>query len=326
MQNDRSLAADLVATNLAEAESLTDYIARHALGPARMIVGGPQPDASEGERAPSPPPFSSDDSHAHFGPMIKGLVLWSTLFPQAAPSFGRIEAVGRTPDSAWIDGAYELGLWTGYAKVRRFVNGLLGTIEAMPWELPTEQIQIPSRAPQRNDESMAVLNRMQALLLRLYGDPDEWNDIAIRENTGLRHVDLDAAAELDAILRLDVHARVVRYGTDEPVLPEEAPDGEGHVLRMDGGVFAAQVPETLAGALALDYLEGLSLGRTVARCAACGRAVVVTNHQAARVEKRQPVYHPECKSEARLAYFRDYQRDRRLAAVGLPTSRDSPEV
>lgn len=322
----RSFAADLALTDLDDRHALTDFVARYALGPARRMMGTPAPHPSEGERPPHPEPYTGNDSHTQFGPIIKGLVLWSTLFPQASPSFGELEAIGRVPHSAWMDGAFELGLWTGYGKVRRFVDGLFGDVEALPWELPTKQIRVPPSAPRRNDEAMAELRRMQALLLRLYGPAEEWGDIAVRQTTGLRHVDLDAARELDTILRREVHARIVRFGTDEPVLADEAPDGEAHILRVDGGVFAAQVPETLAGALALDYLEGLAAGRNVARCAACGRAVVITNHQAARVEKGQPVYHPDCKGEARLAYFRTYQRDRRLVALGLllPSEPDAP--
>lgn len=314
MNQPDSPAAELALVDIDDQEDLAAWVARHALGPVRRMLGIPAPDPSEGLEAPPAPPFSTDVTQAAFGPAVAGLAIWSGLYPHAAPSFGELESLGRHPASAWLDGAYFLGLWVGYGEVRRQVAGLFGP-ELEPGDPRLSGDVRFHREPRRNDAGLAELRRMQALLLRLYGDPDEWDDLLVREEIGLRHVDLEAAWELDRILRRDVHRRIVRMGTDEPVLPGEV-DGEAHDLRVDGGVFAASVPETLSGALALDYLEGLESQRRVARCAGCRRALVVSNQQAARVAKGQPVYHADCKGEARLTYFRSYQRRRRGAAVG----------
>ena len=305
-------AADLVLADIGDPDQLAAWVARHAIAPARRMLGMPAPDPAEGEQAPVAPLFSSDDSPAHFGPVIGGLLIWSTLFPHVAPAFGELDTLRRNPSIAWQDGGFTLALWTGYGQVRRQVAGLFGP-EATPEEEWRRWDVRHHDEPRRNDAALDELRRMQQLLLRLYGDPDEWDDLAVRYETGLRHVDLEAAAELDGILHSDVHRRLMRQGTDEPVLPGEWPDDEGHVLRVDAGVFAALVPETLSGALALDFADGLESHRRVARCAGCKRAVVISNQQAARVAKRQPVYHRECKDGARLAYFRSYQRGRRGA-------------
>lgn len=308
-------AADLVLVDIANPDQLATWVARHTIAPARRMLGMPAPSPAEGEEAPAAPSFSSDDSPAHFGPVISGLLIWSTLFPHVAPTFGELDTLRRNPSIAWQDGGFTLALWTGYGQVRRQVDGLFGP-ETTPEEERRRWDVRYHDEPRRNAAALDELRRMQQLLLRLYGDPDEWEDLVVRYETGLRHVDLEAAAELDAILHRDVHRRLVRVGTDEPILPGEMPDGEGRMLRVDAGVFAASVPETLSGALALDFADGLESHRRVARCAGCKLAVVISNQQAARVAKRQPVYHPECKDEARLAYFRAYQRTRRgLAAV-----------
>ena len=81
---------------------------------------------------------------------------------------------------------------------------------------------------------------------------------------------------------------------NEPILPEESPDGDAHVLTVIGGVFPALVPESISGAVALDYTEGLARHRRVAVCAHCNRAVVLSNQQAGRARKGLPVYHDEC--------------------------------
>ena len=130
------------------------------------------------------------------------------------------------------------------------------------------------------------------------------------EDTGLERVDMPSAIEVDGILRRDVHRRLVWLGNAEPILPEDSPDGEGHVLTWDGGVFPALVPETISGTIALDYADGLARHRRVAVCAHCNRAVVLSNQRAARDRKGLPIYHEVCAREHRLGYFRSYQRRR----------------
>ncbi len=151
---------------------------------------------------------------------------------------------------------------------------------------------------------------MQTLLGRLVGPPSAWGDIEIRSETGLQHVDVAAAHEMDQILHRDVPRRLVWFGTVDPILPEETPDGEMFIVTNDGGVFPALVPETISGVLALDYTEGLALHRRVAVCGHCNRAVVLSNQQVARSRKGLPVYHESCATEHRLSYFRNYQRRR----------------
>lgn len=311
MTDTASLAADLVLTNIDDPASLTRFVAQHAVGPARRMYRMPEPSSDEGDDAP-PMQRSGDDSPAHFGPVIAGLVIWSTLFPHAAPMFGDLETIRRSPHTAWLDGAFAYALWTSYEQIELQVSGLFGAASTAEDEYRRGDVRY-RREPRRNDAALDELRAAQALLMRLYGPPEEWADLLVRYETGLEHVDLAAAAELDDILRRDAHRRLIRLGTDEPLLDDDLLTG---VLSVDGGVFPALVPESLSAVFALDYADGLAGHRRVAQCNRCRRALVVSNQQAARVRKGMPVYHDECAREHRLGYYRDYQQARRAGIIG----------
>lgn len=312
----RSLARDLLLTDLADQISVTELVVSHALAPCRRMYSLPTPRADEGERwkwqdrlrfdgsvVSAVVPMRLDPSPAHFQPVISGLALYSGLFPFATPSFADRRDIVENPSSAWLDGSWHMAAWMGYDDVARQVNGLyLPPREGAP--------NLVLREPWPNPEALIQLRSMQALLLRLVGPPSEWGDIHLIEDTGLERVDMPAAIELDVILRRDVHRRLIWLGNAEPILPEDSPDGEGHVLTWDGGVFPALVPETISGAIALDYADGLARHRRVAVCGHCNRAVVMSNQQVARDRKGLPVFHDACAREHRLGYFRDYQRGR----------------
>ena len=318
MTEPASLAADLVLTDLGDRAALTRFVAQHAVGPARQMMRMPEPAPAEGDDAPRME-VPGDDSPTLFGPVIGGLVIWSSLFPHAAPMFGDLETVRRSPHTAWLDGAFAFALWTSYGQVQAQVDGLFGP--------PSTDEDNERRAnvvfrlePRRNDTALEELRSIQRLLLRLYGPPEEWADLLVRYETGLEHVDLAAASELDEILRRDAHRRLIRLGTDEPILEDDMLEG---VLTVDGGVFPAMVPESLSAVFALDYADGLAGHRRVAQCSRCHRALVVSNQQAARARKGMAVYHDECAREHRLGYYRTYQKARRSVigsgAVGTGT-------
>lgn len=300
----RSLAADLTLLDIDDRAALTDYLATYCVAPCRRMWSRPEPHAQEGDA------FGRGDlvlepSTAHFEPVIVALALWAGLFPQSAPSFGNSGDIARNPASAWLDGSFFMAAFTSYEEIGRQVDGLFA---------PEPNRAGPNWAehePWPNPEAVAELRTIRELILRLVGPPREWGDLEVIEDTGLEHVDIAAARELDTILRGDVHRRLVRFGADEPILPEESPDGEAHILTVNAGVFPALVPESISGAIALDYTEGLARHRRVAVCGHCNRAVVLSNQRAARARKALPVYHQECAHEHRLGYYRGYQRQRR---------------
>jgi hypothetical protein len=317
MTDSASLAADLVLTDLDERTSLTRFVAQHAVGPARRMMRMAEPTPDEGDDAP-PMEMPGDDSPTHFGPVISGLVIWSALFPHAAPMFGDLETIRRSPHTAWLDGAFAFALWTSYGQIRAQVDGLFGPPSTVEDDERRANVLF-RREPRRNDAALEELRSIQRLLVRLYGPPEEWADLLVRYETGLEHVDLAAATELDHILRRDAHRRLIRLGTDEPILDDDMLEG---VLTVDGGVFPALVPESLSAVFALDYADGLAGHRRVAQCSRCHRALVVSNQQAARVRKGMAVYHDDCAREHRLGYYRTYQQARRSVvgsgAAGTP--------
>ncbi|MDL2335091.1 MAG: hypothetical protein QFC55_03565 [Chloroflexota bacterium] len=278
----------------------------------------PAPSPAEGDAAPRTA-MSGSDSPTHFGPVIAGLVIWSTLFPHAAPMFGELSTIRRSPHIAWLDGSFAFALFTSYDQVKRQVEALFGPDSTAEDEHRRGDVRY-HHEPRRNDYALDELHSVRALLLRLYGPPEAWADHLIRYETGLEHVDLTAAGELDDILRRDVHRRLVRLGSDEPILDD---DLAGGVLTVDGGVFPAFVPESLAGVFALDYADGLAGHRRVAQCGRCERALVISNQQAARIGKGLPIYHRECAQEHRRDYYREYQRARR-GGVLVPVRESAP--
>jgi hypothetical protein len=315
----RSIARDLLLVDANDEKGLTELVVTYAVAPARRMWSLAEPRSDEGDDGwkRDQGAVTLDESTGHFAPVIAGLALWASLFPYSAVSFADRSDIARNPSSAFMDGSWHMAMFTSYGDVAELVHGLyLDVTDARP--------NVASRhpLPWPNPDALAELRRMQALLGRLVGPPSAWGDIEIRSETGLQHVDVAAAHDMDEILHRDVHRRLVWFGTVDPILPEETPEGEMLVVTNDGGVFPALVPETISGVIALDYTEGLALHRRVAVCGHCNRAVVLSNQQVARSRKGLAVYHESCATEHRLSYFRDYQR-RREPEV---TARQRPKI
>jgi hypothetical protein len=148
------------------------------------------------------------------------------------------------------------------------------------------------------------------------------NAMIAREEVGLEAVDPVVADELDAILRLDAHARLVRVIdiegvlSDRPPVHPDVPD-EYDELIVERGVFPKTLPETIPGLIALDFVETFRRGRTTGICALCQRPFLLLPQQASLSRRGEPVYHPDCFPERRRRYMRDYRAGR----VGASTSR-----
>lgn len=124
-------------------------------------------------------------------------------------------------------------------------------------------------------------------------------------------MDRDAARALDEILRRDTHTRIVWLVDTELALDPNAPDPDAVVdLIVDRGVFSAVIPETLAGLIALDFVETLRLDPKTGICAECGRPVLLSPQRAARTRRGDPVYHVDCGQAHRRQWIREYQRNR----------------
>ena len=106
-------------------------------------------------------------------------------------------------------------------------------------------------------------------------------------------------------------------------------DGEWIDTVYDRGVSTTVIPETLAGVVALDFVETLQREPTLGRCAGCGLFLVLTPQQSGRHRAGQAIYHPECDREHRLKYVREYQRQRRRgcpSGAGFESTDSRPEM
>lgn len=310
----RSLAFDLLETDLSDFDELSRLVIDHTIAPVRALVGLPAPRRNEGRWFMFSEPRFEDGievrellradlprTSACFDVVVRSLLLFGWLFPgnsflSEAPSFA-LDA----PGSAVLDDYFHL-IDRPQEAVENLVAGLLGLpIQPVEWHGSR-----PSR-PARNDAALSELASVQALLSRAI-DPVEDEEYTTFVDIGLDRMEWLTARDVDRAMREHVQRRLVWFGTMEPI--DVLDDGFHGILTYDRGVFAADVPDSLTGLVLLDFSEQLQLDRRVARCGHCRRLMAVNARQAGRARKGQPVYHADCLDAHRLGYYRRKSRDR----------------
>lgn len=297
----RPLSLDLASTNLDDAEALTAILVAHVVAPTRALFGSrfPQPrrdedgdfleppliELADGSVIPGPDDFEPAETTIGFDTFIRSWVLFHRLFPQVA-------------GADYVDLAHPEQVYFADARaMARILWSQMATLVGHMFDA--------DRHPQAPD-GLHGLRQLQELLRRALTPPEEtwWHVLG---HMGLRVVDRDAAAELDAILRADTHQRLVWFQGGTYSLQIER-EGTWFDTIYDRGVFATVVPETVAGVVALDFVETLRREPTIGTCAECGLCVELTPQQIARHKAGRPVYHPGCFEQHRRQYVRDYQR------------------
>lgn len=303
----RRVSLDLAVMNLDDPQAVTALLMAHVVAPARVLFGNryPRPHRDETEAMRTPhwvvlddglefeDPEDSEPAAATLGfdAFIRGWVLFHRLCPQVAgPDYVALDR----PERVFFGDARRTAriLWSEMA----FLVG---------------QMRDAERGA--GDPGLRELQRLQALLRRALTPPQTawWH---IRDNTtGLRIVDPQAAAELDAILSVEVRHRLVWFegGTYGLSIQQE---GKWVETVFDRGVFTTVIPETVAGVVALDFVETLGREPSIALCAECGLWVEMSPQQGARSQVGKPIYHHECHEQHRVRYVRAYQRGRRTRA------------
>jgi hypothetical protein len=320
---DRHLSFDLLQTDLADPERITELVARHAVAPARAIFGMVPPQQDERietflahghfafDLASGQPTWQQDPSAASIEPLLRGAVLVGRLFPGAFRTADFAEVVVATPGLALMPRATALAFlrWNELAYLATQALGL-------PSKRPADSGSL-SKEPLASHDGLDELRRMKTLVERslaqpVDGEPDE---MIARAEVGLEAVDPAVADELDAILRADAHVRLVRVTdveytpSDRPPVHPDAPD-EYDPLVVERGVFPITLPETIAGLVALDLVESFRRGRTTGICTLCLRPMLLMPQQASLSRRGEPVYHPDCFPERRRRYMRDYRAGR----------------
>jgi hypothetical protein len=311
----RSFAFDLEATDLQDHASLTELVVAHTIAPARQGWGLPAPQPGEGRDYLFEPAergadgllvramrsFGLDESPRSFDPLVRALMLFARLFPQCVGIAGSVDEIIRHPGMAVLADSMHLTN-RPYEAIADLVAGLLGVQSVTPFQ-PGDYHRTA-----RNDEALAELAEARQVIRRVVtrGEPDEHTQFI---DIGLQRVDFMAAGRLDEILRRDVHRRLVWFTTFEVYdgADDLAPDATEWFER---GVFAAQVPETIAGLAALDYTEQLQPGLAIAGCGQCGRLMAVEGRQRYLASRNRPVYHEACYLPHKRGYWRAYQRER----------------
>lgn len=340
MDAQRSLALDLFSAGPLDRAAVTRLVADHAVGPARRAwsLPAPRPGETPVEVVTQPvrhghgpgwigPVPELVVSTALFDPVVAGYVLFRTLFPGATLSYEPIETDLAVPNWIYFEHSRDLAVYR-YEDLECLVAGAFGDDVSPPH---IDDLPSPYRV-QPNPAALAELAEAQAMVRRVLDVPRPTEPpLLVREQIGLRHVDEAAAWPLDEILRRDVHQRAVWFARVDVLIPLAgvvtdrdggahlvAPDDSDPVLDQvdDHGVYPTQVPETIRGVVALDLVRTFPRQREIAPCAHCALAVVLTPHQAGRVDAGLPVYHPDCRPSARRRWMRDYQR-RRRARVSL---------
>lgn len=304
----RRLAFDLAVANLDDPEALTALLMAHVVAPARALFGDryPRPHRDETEDLRTPRRLALEDGTSFedpedsepeattvgFDPFIRGWVLFHRLFPRVAGE-GYVNL--DRPEEVFFGDA-------------RRTAGIL-------WPEMTLLVGGMHEAERRGDGDPGLrdLRRVQALLRRALTPPEDtwWH---VRHNMGLRIVDEDAAAALDAILRAEVRQRLVWFegGTWRLSIQRY---GKWVDTVFDRGVFASVIPETIAGVVALDFVETLRREPTIAPCAECGLYVEMSPQQVARSQGGKSIYHPDCHDQHRVRYVRAYQHRRRARST-----------
>jgi hypothetical protein len=328
-QQARSLAFDLLDTDLADADSLTSFVVAHTVAPARAAFGLPAPRPGEGrsfliERVEQWADGTTvqilrrekfDESTRAFGSLVRSLLLFGWLFPKCVFRSLGPESVLERPGWSVLEDTRHL-MTRPYEAIAHLVAGLLGTISARPAWTGNHP-----HTPARNEAALAELAAAQGLV-RDALDPITNDPNTFLIDIGLQRIEWSIARQIDDVVRRDVRRRLVWFGSFEPEIitnrDGDADVGDG-IITLERGVFAADVPESIAGLVLLDLSEQLGQDRETARCAGCGLLMHLTGHQRSRARLRQPVYHPDCRTTERLRYFRRKSRERyhqtRLAVV-----------
>lgn len=316
----RRLSIDLITADLDSAEELTALLAAHVLEPARLLYSMFRPRHDETDHVTFGNLVDIGEGHivlmkleepiearvARFDPFLRGFVLLCRLFPQVIEPEG-FEHTLFIPASAYFERSRSIAhlLWGDLACL---VGGLLRR-DGLP--RPVNRGMKGDYEPEPNDAALSELRAIQALLRSATAVPDDEGRCYSRLDIGLRPMNADGARELDAILRTGARQRLVWFG-DAELGYEKAPDGDYREAQVwvDRGVFPTVIPETISAVFALDFVETLRLDRQTGLCAHCGRPLLLTPQQVARVEHRQPVYHADCHEAHRRRYIRDFQRGR----------------
>lgn len=319
MSNDRTrrLSLDLLALDLNDRAALVAFVAAHAVAPARTLLGMDRLHPGEGEitrsrsltfNALDMRPMWPNETHpiAEVEAFMRGFLLARFLFPGAIDSqFVHADFID-LPGSSVFERAFPLS-WLRWPALEVLVDGLYGVGPGRPDEPTISRHYVPSQS------SLGQLAEAQALVRSALGEPD---DFAARVDIGLQAMSHSAAMSLDAVLRRDSRTRLVWLLDTEWVFDSDGPDpGEAIPLDVDRGVFAAVIPESLLGLVALDFVETLRMDPRTGKCAQCGQPVVLTPQQASRARKGEPIYHEDCGAEHRVRYVRDCQRRRRQNAA-----------
>lgn len=309
----RRLAFDLAVANLDDPEALTALLMAHVVAPARALFRDryprPHRDETNDVRAPrqialedgtsfeDPEDSEPEATTVGFDPFIRGWVLFHRLFP-------RVDGEG----SVNLDRPEKV--FFGDARLNARVL----------WPEMAFGVGRMYEREQRGegDPGLRELRHLQGLLRQALTPPKEawWR---VRHSSGLQIVDQEAAAALDAILRADVRQRLVWFEGGTWGLSIQH-DGKWVDTVFDRGVFATVIPETIAGVVALDFVETLRREPMIAPCAECGLWVEMSPQQVARSQAGKPIYHHECHAQHRVRYVRTYQQRRRRQATATSKS------
>lgn len=327
MDTPQSLALDLVGLDLADLDALVRLLADHVVAPARRAWGLPMPERGERLGDVVGSTVSLGRTVAWFGPtpgltvstvlfdaLIRGFVVFTRLLPGALVTPDRWGARLAVPNWVYFEESRQLAAFL-YDDLERLVGGLLGQ-PSVPGENPALECRY---VVERNDPGMAELSEAQGLARRCLTTPARSEPpLYTRHDVGLRALDQAAAFELDEVLRADVHQRAVWLAEVDLLFPlslDASIDEDAILERVDDhGVYPTVIPETIRGAVALDLVSTFSRQRSVGVCAHCAGSIVLTPHQAGRVDHGLPVYHSTCNPAHRRRWMRDYQRARRAAA------------
>lgn len=311
-QTPQSLAFDLLKTDLTSTDELTGLVIAHTVAPARAAWGLASPAPGEGDSflfeeleatsnglaMRSMRPCRLVESQAQFVPVIRGLLLFAWLFPESVSLGSQVPTILDEPGWCFLDDSFGL-MGRPYDAMRDMVRALLGEEDVRIGQYTGTW---PLR-PQANPTAIAALTMAQELVARAIGPVPNDPDTYVLDR-GLDRMEWWAARDLDKILRHEVHRRLIRLET-----PEVPPDDDLRPIYLDRGVFAVDLPETLEALVALDLSEQLGQGRSVWLCARCRRPLQLTDRQAGRTRRGQPVYHENCWTEQRLVYWRGKARE-----------------
>jgi hypothetical protein len=318
-----SIALDLAATDLADYDSLLDFVVAHTIAPVRAAYGLPAPQPDEGhsyfvERTERHADgmlvehirsYNLKESTRLFDPVVRALLLFGWLFPRSILPSQSPEEVLKTPGWSVLLQSMTL-VDRPHEAIAHLVGGLLGVSTPRPWWTGSSPLE-----PAANATALAELASMQELIRGALSAVTEDPHTHLID-IGLNRIDQVVAWELDEIARSEVRRRFVWLGTYEFVDHDDSDTSDSFPEAFERGVFAADVPETLKGLIALDYSEQLGNDHTTGRCAQCGALMEVDGRQRGRVRRGEPVYHPDCRDEHRLVYFRRKSHEHYAHKIG----------